>query len=65
VIDTVQRSASNLTQATGVDPGAILNAVNQPASGDGVTPVNLLAPPAQNQASQTTSQPSQQISVDT
>ena len=65
IIDTVQRSASNLTQATGVDPGAILNAVNRPASGDGVVPVNLPAPQAQNQPAQTTSQSPQQISVET
>ena len=63
--DTVQRSASNLTQATGVDPAAILNSVNQPASGEGVLPVNLPAPTAQNQSAQTTNQSSQQISVET
>jgi hypothetical protein len=64
-LDTVQRSASNITQATGADPGAILNAVNLPASGDGVQSVNLPAPTAQNQSAQTTNQPSQQISVET
>jgi hypothetical protein len=64
-IDTVQRSASNLTQATGVDPGSIQPAVNQPATGDGVTSVNLPAPPAQNQPAQTTGQSSQSISIET
>jgi hypothetical protein len=65
VIDTVQRSASNLTQATGVDPGAILGAQNSPASGDGVAPVNLPAPPSQNQPAPSTGQSTQQISVET
>jgi hypothetical protein len=64
-IDTVQRSASNVAQATGVDPGSIQPAVNQPASGDGVTSVNLPAPTPQNQPAQTTDQPSQQISIET
>lgn len=65
VIDTVQRSASNIAQATGVDPAAILNAQNQPASGDGVEPVNLPAPTPQNQPPQITDQSSQQISIET
>lgn len=65
-IDTVQRSASNIAQATGVDPGAILDAQNRPATGDGVTSVSgLTAPTAQNQAPQTTGQSTQQISVET
>jgi hypothetical protein len=64
-IDTVQRSASNVAQATGVDPGSIQPAVNQPASGDGVTSVNLPAPTPQNQPAQTTDRPSQQISIET
>jgi hypothetical protein len=65
VIDTVQQTASNLAQAVSLAPGAILDAVNRPASGDGVTPVDLPAPPVQNQPPQTTDQSSQQISVET
>jgi hypothetical protein len=65
VIDTVQRSASNIAQATGVDPGTILGAQNRPASGDGVQSVDLPAPTAQNRPAQPTNQPSQQISVET
>ena len=64
-VNTVQLSASNLVQATGIDPGAILNAVNRPASGDGVELVNLPAPQAQSQPTQTTNQAPQQISIET
>lgn len=65
IIDTVQRSASNAAQAVSTDPGAILNAINRPASGDGVAPVNLPVPQALNQSPQITNQSSQQISVET
>jgi hypothetical protein len=64
-IDTVQQLASNVAQATSVDPGAIQNAVNRPASGDGVLPINLSSPQPQNQPAQTTGQSTQQISAET
>jgi hypothetical protein len=65
VIDTVQQSASNLSQAVLLAIPTVLNAQNSPASGDGVTSVDLPAPPVQNQPPQTTDQSSQPISVDT
>lgn len=65
VIDTVQRSVSNITQATGIDPGTILNAINRPADGNGVTPANVPAPLILNQSPQTTSQSGQPIIVET
>jgi hypothetical protein len=65
VIDTVQQSASNLSQAVLLATPTVLNSQNSPASGDGVTSVDLPAPPVQNQTPQTTDQSSQPISVDT
>jgi hypothetical protein len=66
ILDSVQLTAGSIAQATGIDPGAILNAVNRDADGDGVEPViNLNSPQVLNQPPQTTDQNSQPSSIDT
>ena len=65
VIDAVQLSPGNFTQVTPLDPTAISDAQNRPASGLGVEPLSLPAPTPPNQQQQITDRSNQQISIDT